>query len=160
MGLVVACWDTEGDAAAAQPTTEQAHDQEKNPSECALCLIDVSHTEVAAELTLDRDWVVRPVALWVCRSQLLLDHNLLLLRRITLRHTSRHGLSLHHLRLAHWLLSLWHLLWSILLGLSGWCVLRLLLHLLLLHYGLLWLLHHWLLFGLNLRCAVIIRHAA
>ena len=92
MGLVVACWDTEGDAAAAQPTADQAHDQEKYPSECALRLFYVSHAEVAAELTLDRDWVVRPVVVWISSSNRLLDNHLLLLGRITLGHTSRHRL--------------------------------------------------------------------
>ena len=157
--LVVASWDTEGDAAAAQPQADQAHDQEKNPSECALCLVDVSHAEVATELTLDRDWVVRPVAVWVSSNYLLLDDNLLLLGLITLRHTSWHGLLLHHLLLAHWLLllhSVWHLLRSVLLGLCRWGVLRLLL---LLHgLLLLWLLDHWLLFGVNW-CTVNITHA-
>ena len=141
VGLIVACWDTEGDTAAAQPQTDQTHDQEKYPGECALSLINVSHAVVATEMTFDRDWVVRPMALWVSRSQRLVHHSyhLLLLgrisSRITLRYTSRHGLCLHHLRLAHWLHSLWHLLWSILLGLGRWCVLRLLL----LHHGLAWL---------------------
>ena len=112
--LIVASWDAEGDQAAAEPASDEAENQAKDPSESTLLLIHVSHAGVTAMLALNSDGVVWPMARWIRTSHvsLLIDDNNLgawLLHHHGLTGLCHHWLSwsgLTHgsiLWLAHWL---------------------------------------------------------
>ena len=108
--LVITGWNTEGDKTASEPAANKAHDQAENPSKSSFLFIDMSHTIVLTELTLDSDGVIGPVGWWigscivyiVYHSSLLHNDHLLLTWR-----SHHHWLHLHWLsccRIDHYLL--------------------------------------------------------
>ena len=128
VSLIVASWDAEGNAAAAEPAADEAEDEAENPTEGTLVLLNMGHAGVTAVLAGDGAGHLGPVTSGVLLTSGVDDHLLLH------GHT---GLHLHARLLHHWLLL--H---------AG-----LLHHRLLLHHGLLlhaWLLLHWLSSGLAL----------
>ena len=141
--LIVASADAEGNEAASEPASNKAENQTQDPGECALSLVDVSHSCVLTVMACGNNRVVGPVACWIGTVMLFhILHNNHLLRLaghhhgLTWRHHDgltwchHHGLArlLHHglARLLHHRLSLGHH------GLT-----RSLHHRLLLHWGVL-----------------------
>ena len=98
--LVVARGDAERNKAAAEPASNKAENEAKDPGKGALLLIHVSHAGVAAVLALDRHWMVWPVARWVGTTvRALIDHDNLLACHGLLHHGLTWGRG-HHYRLA------------------------------------------------------------
>ena len=65
MLLLVALLDTEWDKTAPHPTSDNAYDNAQDPSKAAFALSDFCHAAAPTEVTVDNDWVLRPLVLLV-----------------------------------------------------------------------------------------------
>ena len=143
MFLIVASWNTEWDATAAEPKTADKANEEENPGKGTSGLVDVSDSNFATVIASHLDWMVWPV-MWItsgatccgrscdiCDWLRLWRHRILLRRRLHSRlsilllwllgHLILWLIWRHHLLLLHWNLRL-HLvcIWIRCVGLN-WC---------------------------------------